>query len=235
MTGPNPDMEPLTSDNVDLSWGWYFAPRSAVSVSVFHSKINGYPKTGATGTSTIQLTDPRDNAVKEFAINTSSQQGAKISGIEVSYEQPFGKTNFGFTSNVSRAKTKVDDGRPMVGASEWAGNIGLYYEDDKLSTRLVANYRGEYVNSSTAPSPTANSQGLSTINGILMPTAPTYADGVTTLAFNANYYITQNLELAFSATNLTNAKRAQYRYSTEEQQKLDVSGRQYFLNLRYKF
>jgi len=91
------------------------------------------------------------------------------------------------------------------------------------------------VNSSTAPSPTANSQGLSTINGILMPTAPTYADGVTTLAFNANYYITPNLELAFSATNLTNAKRAQYRYSTEEQQKLDVSGRQYFLNLRYKF
>ncbi|MBQ5965490.1 TonB-dependent receptor [Massilia sp. ZL223] len=235
VTGPNPDMEPLTSDNVDLSWGWYFAPRSAVSVSVFHSKINGYPKTGATGTSTIELTDPRDNAVKTFAINTASQQGAKIHGIEVSYEQPFGKTNFGFTSNVSRAKTKVDDGRPMVGASEWAGNIGLYYEDDKLSTRLVANYRGEYVNSSTAPSPTANSQGLSTINGILMPTAPTYADGVTTLAFNANYYIAPNLELAFSATNLTNAKRAQYRYSTEEQQKLDVSGRQYFLNLRYKF
>ncbi|MBQ5946901.1 TonB-dependent receptor [Massilia sp. ST3] len=235
VTGPNPDLEPLTSDNVDLSWGWYFAPRSALSVSVFHSKINGYPKTGATGTSTVELTDPRDNTVKTFAINTSSQQGAKINGIEISYEQPFGKTNFGFTSNVSRAKTKVDDGRPMVGASEWAGNLGLYYEDDKLSTRLVANYRGEYVNSSTAPSPTANSQGLSTINGILMPTAPTYADGVTTLAFNANYYITPNLELAFSATNLTNAKRAQYRYSEEEQQKLDVSGRQYFLNLRYKF
>ncbi|MCA1246216.1 TonB-dependent receptor [Massilia sp. MS-15] len=235
VTGPNPDLEPMTADNLDLSWGWYFAPRSAVTVSVFHSRLKGYPKTGATAGSTVELTDPRDNQVKTFAINTASQQGAKISGIELSYEQPFGKTNFGFTSNVSRAKTKVDDGRPMVGASEWAGNLGLYYEDDKLSTRLVANYRGDYVNSSTAPSPTANSQGLSTINGVLMPTAPTYADGVTTLAFNLNYYITQNIELAFSATNLTNAKRAQYRYSEQEQQKLDVSGRQYFLNLRYKF
>jgi len=235
VTGPNPDLEPQTADNLDLSWSWYFAPRSIVAVSVFHSSIDGYPKTGATGASTVDLVDPRDNTVKTFAINTASQQGAKINGIEVQYEQPFGQTNFGFTSNVSRAKTKVDDGRPMIGASEWTGNLGLYYEDARLSARLVANYRGEYVNSTTAPSPTANSQGLSTINGILMPTAPTYADAVTTLAFSANYYVTKNVELAFSATNLTNAKRAQYRYSEAEQQKLDVSGRQYYLNLRYKF
>ncbi|WP_020656246.1 TonB-dependent receptor [Massilia niastensis] len=235
VTGPNPDLEPQTSDNVDLSWAWYFAPRSVVAVSVFHSSIDGYAKTGTTGTSTVDLLDPRDQTVKTFAINTSSQQGAKINGIELQYEQPFGKTPFGFTSNVSRAKTKVDDGRPMVGASEWTGNVGVYYEDDKLSTRLVANYRGEYVNSTTAPSPTANSQGLSVINGVAMPTAPTYADAVTTLAFSLNYYFTKNIELAFSATNLTNAKRAQYRYSEEEPQKLDVSGRQYYLNLRYKF
>lgn len=235
VTGPNPDLEPQTADNLDLSWSWYFAPRSIVAVSVFHSSIDGYPKTGGTGQSTIDLVDPRDQAVKPFFINTASQQGAKINGIELQYEQPFGQTNFGFTSNVSRAKTRVDDGRPMVGASEWTGNLGLYYEDERLSTRLVANYRGEYVNSTTAPAPTANSQGLSVINGVAMPTAPTYADAVTTLAFSANYYITKNLELAFSATNLTNAKRAQYRYSEQEQQKLDVSGRQYYLNLRYKF
>ncbi|MGG7603476.1 TonB-dependent receptor [Massilia sp. BKSP1R2A-1] len=235
VTGPNPDMRPLVSDNVDLSYAWYFGPRSVLAVSAFHSKIDGYAKTGATGASTVDLIDPRDQTVKTFAINTASQQGAKISGLELQYEQPIGDTGFGFTSNVSRAKTKVDDGRPMVGASEWAGNLGLYFENDKLSTRLVANYRGEYVSSTTAPSPTANSQGLSVINGVAMPTAPTYADAVTTLAFSLNYYLTKNIELAFSANNLTNAKRAQYRYSEEEQQKLDVSGRQYYVNLRYKF
>jgi len=235
VTGPNPDLRPLTSDNVDLSWSWFFAKRSAVTASVFHSKIDGYVKTGTVGTSTIELTDPRDQVVKTFFINTSSQQGAKISGIELAYEQPFGDSPFGFTSNVSRAKTKVDDGRPMVGASEWAGNLGLYFENDKASARLVANYRGEYVNSTTAPSPTANSQGMSTINGVLMPTAPTMAAPVTTLAFNASYNITPQLVLSFDATNLTNVKRAYYRYSEEEQQKLDVSGRQFYLNLKYKF
>jgi iron complex outermembrane receptor protein len=101
--------------------------------------------------------------------------------------------------------------------------------------RLVANYRSEYVNSSTAPSPTANSQGLSVVNGIVMPTAPTMASPVTTLAFNASVNLAKNLVLTFDATNLTNVKRAYYRYSDEEQQKLDVIGRQFYLNLKYKF
>ena len=58
---------------------------------------------------------------------------------------------------------------------------------------------------------------------------------MTTLAFNASYNIAPNLILSFDATNLTNVRRAQYRYSEQEQQKLDVIGRQYYLNLKYKF
>jgi iron complex outermembrane receptor protein len=202
---------------------------------VFYSKITGYPKTGTSGGSTIALYDDALQGPKEYAILTSSQQGAHIAGIELSYEQPIGNTGFGFTSNVSRAHTKVDDGRPMVGASEYAANLGGYFENDKLSTRLVWNYRSEYVNSSTAPSPTANSQGFTTIQGILMPSAPTMAAPVATLAFNASYNITPNLTVQFDATNLTNVRRAYYRYSEDEQSKLDVIGRQYYLQLKYKF
>jgi iron complex outermembrane receptor protein len=123
----------------------------------------------------------------------------------------------------------------MVGASEYAANLGVYFENDKLSARVVANYRSEYINTSTAPAPNANSQGLSTINGILMPVAPTMAAPVTTLAFNMSYNLMPNLVLSFDATNLTNVKRAYYRYSEEEQQKLDVTGRIFYLNLKYRF
>ena len=235
VTGPNPDLKPLTADNLDLSWAWYFANRSLVAANVFYSRIEGYAKTGTSGGATIDLWDSASQSLKTYAVNTSQQQGARIAGLELSYEQPFGTTGFGFTSNVSRAKTKVDDGRPMVGASEWAGNLGGYYENDKLSMRLVANYRSEYVNSTTAPAPTANSQGLTTINGVLMPSAPTMASPVTTLAFNASYSFTPYLALTFDATNLTNVRRAYYRYSEQEQQKLDVSGRQFYVSLKYKF
>lgn len=77
-----------------------------------------------------------------------------------------------------------------------------------------------------------NSQGNSTIKSILMPTAPTIAAGVSTVAFSLHYYILKTLQLSFDATNLPNARRAQYRYSDEEPQKLDVSGRQYYRRCR---
>jgi iron complex outermembrane receptor protein len=235
VTGPNPDMKPMISKNLDGSWAYYFAPRSMVAVDLFYSKIDGYPKTGTTGGATIDLYDNASQSMKTYAVNTSSQQGAHIAGIELSYEQPLWHSGFGFTSNFSRAHTRVDDGRPMVGASEYAANLGGYYENDKLSARLVWNYRSEYVNSTTAPSPTSNSQGFSTIQGILMPSAPTMAAPVKTLAFNASYNLSPSLVLSFDATNLTNVRRAYYRYSEDEQAKLDVSGRQYYVNLKYKF
>lgn len=235
VTGPNPDLRPLTANNADLAWSWYYAPRSAVTVNVFSSRIQGYVKTGANpqGT-TVDLVDPSDNTVKAFYVNSSSQQKARIAGLEISAEQPIGM-GFGVTANLSRARTKVADGRPMVGASDHAGNLGGYFENDKFSARLVWNYRGKYVSSSTAPAPTSNSQGMSVINGVSMPTAPTMAAGVSTLALSMNYNILPNLLVSFDATNLTNTKRAQYRYSEEEPQKLDVSGRQFYLNLKYKF
>ncbi|MDB5748380.1 MAG: TonB-dependent receptor [Massilia sp.] len=234
VNGPNPNLEPLTANNVDASWAWYFARRSMVAVNVFYSKITGYPRTGVAGADTVVLVDPRDSIVKTFAVNSSGQQGARIAGIELSYEQPFGNSPFGFTSNLSRARTRVDDGRPMTGASEYAANLGGYFENDRASARLVANYRSEYVNTSTAPAPTATNN-KSPVAGIMMFAAPTMAAPVTTLAFNASYNISPNLILSFDATNLTNVKRAYYRYSEEEQQKLDVSGRQFYLNLKYKF
>ncbi|HEX9171682.1 MAG TPA: TonB-dependent receptor [Telluria sp.] len=235
VTGPNPDLRPMTADNVDLSWAWYFARRSMVGVNLFYSKIDGYAKTGVAGAATVDLFETATQSFRTYSVNSAGQQGARIGGIELSYEQPFGSTGFGFTSNVSRAKTKVDDGRPMVGASEYAANLGGYFENDKVSTRLVWNYRSEYVAASTAPLPGSNSQGMSTVNGVLMPVAPTMAAPVATLAFNASYNLTPQLVISFDATNLTNVKRAQYRYSEEEQSKLDVSGRQYYVNLKYKF
>ncbi len=235
VNGPNPDLKPMTADNVDASVSWYFARRSVVGVTLFGSKIKGVPKTGVASSGvTVDIVDPVTNQTRSYAVLTSSQQDARTHGIELSYEQPIG-AGFGVQANLSRARTKVDDGRPLVGASEDAANLGVYYENDVFSVRLVYNYRSEYANTSTAPAPTANSQGLTNVGGILMPTAPTIAGPVDNLALSANWDITPNIQLSFSATNLLNPVRATYRYSPDEQQKLDSSGRQYYLEARYKF
>lgn len=235
VTGPNPNLKPLYSDNADISLAWYFARRSILAANVFTSRISGYTKTGAVNQGqTIDLVDPTDNVTKPFFINSSSQQGAKIEGVEVIFERPIA-WGFGITTNASRARTKVEDGRPMTGASDKAANLGLYYENDTLSARLVYNYRDKYVSSSTAPAPTTNSQSTSTILGVVQPTALTWAAPVSNVAFSLNYNFTKALRVSFDATNLLNPTRAQYRYSEDEQQKLDVSGRQYYVTLRYGF
>jgi iron complex outermembrane recepter protein len=122
----------------------------------------------------------------------------------------------------------------MIGASEWTAKLDGYFENDRTSARLVANYRSEHVSASTAPAPNAASQGKVVIDGEAMPVAPVLAAPVTTPAFSASYRLTQKLILSFDATNLSNAKRACYRYCEQEQQKLDVSGRQYYVNLKYR-
>jgi len=235
VTGPNPGLKPMTANNLDASLGWFFARRSLLQISLFDSKISGYPKTGGNVTGeTIELTDPTTNEQRVYGILSSSQQKARIRGVELSWEQPVA-WGFGITANVSRADTKVEDGRPMVGASKDARNLGVYYEDNTFSVRLVYNYRSEYVASSTAPAPTANSQGFVTIGGVTLPTAFTWAAPLANVALSANWNVTKQLQLAFSGTNLTAPNRAQYLFSEAEQQNLNSSGRQYYLEARYRF
>lgn len=238
VTGPNPNLTPLYAKNLDVSLAWYFAKRSLLQATLYTSNIEGYTKTGSNNTGqTVDLIDPTDpsgTTVRSYTVVSSLQQTAKIQGVELTFEMPIA-WGFGMTSNVSRARTRVADGRPMTGASDLSMNLGGYYEDDKVSVRLVYNYRDKYVASTTAPAPTANSQSTSTILGVVQPTALTWAAPVANVAFSFNYNFTKDLKLSFDATNLTNPARAQYRYSESEQQKLDVSGRQYYLVMRYQF
>jgi iron complex outermembrane receptor protein len=237
VTGPNPGLKPMTADNLDASVAWFFARRSMVQLSLYSSRIDGYPKTGGNPTGqTVDLTDPStpDNQVRTYSILSSSQQKARIHGFELAWEQPLWG-GFGITANLSLADTKVEDGRPMVGASRNSRNLGLYFENDAFSVRLVYNHRSAYVASSTAPAPTANSQGTVVIDGQTLPTAATWAAPVTNVALSANWNLGRQWQLSFSGTNLTNPTRAQYLYSEAEQQKLDVSGRQYYVELRHRF
>lgn len=235
VNGPNNQLQPMTAANTDLSLGWYYARRSAVVLSFFDSLIRNYAKTGAVRQDgvTVDLLD-NQNVVRTYAINTTGNQRARIQGAELSWEQPIWG-GFGFQSNLSYADTSVEDGRPMVGASRKSANLVGYFENDMVSVRLAWNYRSEYVNSTTAPAPTANSQGLSVVQGITMPTAPTIQAPVTNVALSVNYTVMPGLQLSFSGTNLTNPSRGQYRYSELEPQKVDTSGRQYYVEARYKF
>jgi outer membrane receptor protein involved in Fe transport len=67
-------------------------------------------------------------------------------------------------------------------------NVMLGWEDEKLSLRLSANYKSEYLDEVT---------GFSSNQG------DTTADSQTFVDFTASYFVSRNLQVKFEAQNIT--------------------------------
>ncbi|RAK52231.1 TonB-dependent receptor [Phenylobacterium deserti] len=61
-TSGNPDLDPLISDNFDLSWEWYYKPGSFVSVGFFEKRVQNFVGTGTFQRQLFGLRDPSSGA-----------------------------------------------------------------------------------------------------------------------------------------------------------------------------
>lgn len=58
----NPDLEPLISDNFDVSLEWYYKPSSYISVGFFEKRVNNFVGTGTRTGNLFGLRDPSSGA-----------------------------------------------------------------------------------------------------------------------------------------------------------------------------
>jgi TonB-dependent receptor len=61
-TSGNPDLDPLISDNFDLSFEWYYKPGSFISAGVFEKRVNNFVGTGTVTKNLFGLRDPSSGA-----------------------------------------------------------------------------------------------------------------------------------------------------------------------------
>ena len=61
-TSGNPDLEPLISDNFDVSVEWYYKPSSYVSAGFFEKRVNNFIGTGTVTQTLFGLRDPSSGA-----------------------------------------------------------------------------------------------------------------------------------------------------------------------------
>ncbi|OZA84432.1 MAG: TonB-dependent receptor, partial [Caulobacter sp. 39-67-4] len=61
-TSGNPDLEPLISDNFDVSVEWYYKPSSYVSAGFFEKRVNNFIGTGTVTQTLFDLRDPSSGA-----------------------------------------------------------------------------------------------------------------------------------------------------------------------------
>ena len=209
--GGNAKLDPIRSNNAEISTEWYFAPKSSLTAGLFYMDLTSVVALG-TFTGTYYNNKLGKQAV--YQITQPYNTTGKNKGVELSYQQPlFG--NFGSLINYTYADGKQADGSELVNSSKSTYNVTGYYEDDKFSARLAWNYRSAYK--------AGVDRGASQ-----------HVKGAGNLAASLNYKINEQLTVTFDALNLTNTTIKMYAENTDQPRAFYSNGRTFYLGLRAK-
>ena len=218
-TGGNPNLKPITSNNLDASIAWFMGNRGYVSASVFTQDMKNYVKVG---TAPVDLINIDTGQIATYTVTSRIGKSAKLKGFEAAVEAPIGR-GFGIQANVTFIDAEDEDKLPMLGTSKWTYNVRGYYEDAKLSASLAWNWRDDYA---------YFFQG----NGTNTPgNGARYFAAAGSLSASIGYKITPNMSVHLDGNNLTNTIRYTYHVNEFAPAAFYENGRQYFVTLRMKF
>jgi TonB-dependent receptor len=226
-TRGNPDLEPYTTVNYDMSVEWYPERGGSYGLGIFYKDLESFISNGSEVEQYEYLGDPIDYNISK-PVNTD---GGTIEGIEFQFHVPFDSFTSGFMSHfgINGSYTYVDAemdavvpnrGTPISlrGTSEKSGNFVMYFEREKFGARVAANYRSDYLFQEAAENDRFDE----------------FTEGRTIVDMNVDYIIMENMKVRFSANNLTEERRSRY-WDTATQWFSDErdNGREYVLEFRY--
>jgi len=214
--GGNPNLKPVVSTNFDGNLEWYFMPRGLLSVGAFSMDLKDYV---AFGTENRQLFSELTNQLETYLVSVPINSNGSVTGFELVYEQPIGDS-FGVNANYTysdgkTAHTWADGSNNLAGTSKDTYNVGVYFENQMFSARANYSYRTSFL------------IGLSGAN-------PYYQDDFGTLSVALNYKPTEWMSVSLDALNLNNPELTYYQSATAPTAFYN-NGRQFYLNLRFKF
>jgi len=232
----NPFLKPAQADQFDLSLEWYFDEVGSLTVTGFYKSIKDFfyddvstrPITNNGQTYDVRVAGPA---------NYSEDRGS-VKGFELAYQQTYDflpgfLSGLGFSGNYTYLKSSgvpnseiggienpgqasnlVAGNLPLEQLSEHNFNASLFYEKGPLSLRASYNWRSKF---------------LLTTRDVIFPYYPIYNDETGQLDASIFYSLSENIKLAFQASNLTNEV-------TKTLQQIDAEGllapRSYFMNDR---
>ncbi len=257
----NPFLEPFEADTYDLSFEWYFAEESLLSLAFFYKDIGSFVQTiRATGdfsdnpfglpdsaavaqcasSDTTGTFDPGDAAdVAEclagwgFNLPTNTP-GGDLQGAEISYQQPFTFLP-GVFSNFGMLLnyTYVDSEVEYLNAQgELAAKETLAGLSKRSANATLYFDNGTF---SARVSAAYRDEYLTTVPGRNDNDVEGTAETLN-VDFSSSWSLTDSLELSFEALNLTDEFEDQWVDSIGNRSSYyHHTGRQYFLGGRYKF
>ena len=143
-TGGNPNLKPITSNNFDASWEYYFAPGSDVTASVFYMDVTSNIGLAQSHQTYNYIDNAHPTGVPvDFDLTIPVNESAKVHGIELSWEQAIWG-GFGANANGSFTSASTSSGLPMLGTSKTTYNLGGYFENDFLNARVSWSHRSSF-------------------------------------------------------------------------------------------
>ncbi|VAW07373.1 TonB-dependent receptor [hydrothermal vent metagenome] len=237
----NPDLIPFKSDNLDLSFEYYYGNANYISVGVFRKDVSNFIVTGQTDETLLNaagsvLTDPSTgtdtnaaDAADGSAVFTVARpingEAATIRGIEAAIQHNFGDTGFGIQLNATIVDgdadldpADVNQIFALTGLSDSANVIG-FYDKGPLEVRVAWNWRDQFL------------QSLSQVQG----NGVTIVESFAQLDASTAYHVTDNISLFFEGINLTNEVLLKRGRFSNQFLLAEESGRRFNFGARLRF
>jgi TonB-dependent receptor len=215
----NPDLEPFSSWNYDLSLEYYPTEISVVSAGVFYKQVDDFIFT--------QVLDDFDFGGRTYdeAVIALNGDEATVAGLELNYQQQFGFLASPFDGLLLSANyTYIDsdakvDGRdiPLPATSDNLAGLVLGYDKYGIDLRLAMKYRDRY------------------LDELVAENLDRYTDAHTQWDFSGKYHVTGNWMVFAEVVNITDEPALYYAGNRNRPLQYDEFGRSYVLGVQYVY
>ncbi|MEQ1729429.1 MAG: TonB-dependent receptor [Vicinamibacterales bacterium] len=242
LTAGNPFLDPIRSNNYDLSFEWYPYDEALFAVAIFRKEIGSFVQRlratvpySATGFPTTLLPSgvtPDDLFAVTSFVNTP---GGDLTGFEITLQSPFTflkgplegfgglvnyteiESSFNYIVNATTGATVT---QPLVGQSPRSASATLYYERGPFEARISGTYRDEYL--TLVPAQSGNDvEGKAEQLNVDM---------------SMSYSLADNLTLSFEGINLTDQFDERWINSQRQNSNnYEHTGREFVFGVRYTY
>jgi TonB-dependent receptor len=230
-TGGNPNLLPFTSDNLDLSAEWYYAPNSYVSIDGFVKTVSNFIVAGSSQQPINGVIDPTTGTVAQWTVSTwVNGPTANVYGGELAVQHVFGDTGFGLQANATVVGTNKPydplniavSGFAVTGLADSA-NFVAFYDKYGFQFRVAVNWRDGYLDSFGQRQ-----------NNSLFGTEPTFVNPSTSIDMSTSYDFTDQINVYFEALNLNNATYSTHGRFSEQLLDVVAYGRRFTFGVHFK-
>jgi iron complex outermembrane recepter protein len=231
----NPDLKPFRSNNLDVSFEYYYGKSNYVSLGLFYKNVSNFivlnQTTGPVNNTTkAPLIDPGTGLPAQFTI-TAPQNGpsAVVTGEEAAIQQAFGETGFGVQLNGTLARSDktlntadLSNKFALTGLSNSA-NAVLFYDKGSFEARTAVNWRDHFLQYLSPPPLNGAGQAVTQVRARYQ------------LDASATYHINRNFAIFAEGANLTNTPVLKYAYYQNQFLYAEDSGSRYKVGFRAGF